>query len=80
MDAQYTFREGDLVCLKTGGPTMVVRFPVQQLLLCAWVDAGGRTRRGTFAPDQLEGVYTVQTVVVRLMTRLATRWRVVAEC
>ena len=53
---------------------------VEQLILCAWVDPGGRTRRATFSPDQLVLLRGSETLVVRVVSSLSRRWRVVAEC
>ena len=66
--------------LKTGGPVMAVRFPVDQLLLCAWVDANGVTRRSTFSPSQLKIVHHVLPVWARAAAALSTRWNRIAIC
>lgn len=75
---QYRFTEGDLVRLKSGGPVMVVRFPVEHVLLCAWTDHAGRARRGTFSPAQLQPVKPAHPVWITATARLAARWPVVA--
>lgn len=74
---ELSFAEGDLVRLRQGGPLMAIKFATDELLLCVWVDASGRTQRATFAPDQLvpDG-----HVWVRALARLTTRWPVVALC
>jgi uncharacterized protein YodC (DUF2158 family) len=75
---EYTFGEGDLVQLRTGGPVMTVRFPVEQFVLCAWMDASGRERRATFSRDQLRIARTAFPIWLTATARLASRWPVVA--
>ena len=69
-----------MVRLNTGGPLMSVRFHVHDLLLCAWTDAAGRTRRATYSADQLELVAANPILWVRVLARLSSRWPVVAGC
>lgn len=77
---QHVFREGDLVRLKAGGPVMAVKFEVDELLLCAWIDAAGRTRRQTYSPDQVDLVHSDSMIWLKVFLRLSTRWPVVAAC
>ena len=77
---QHAYREGDLVRLKSGGPVMTVKFEIDQLLLCAWIDSGGRTRRATYSPEQLDLVHTDSPVWLKVLLRLSSRWPVVAAC
>lgn len=75
---QHPFREGDFVRLKGGGPLMAVKFEIDGLLLCTWIDAAGRTRRATYSPHQLDLVDTERLVWLKVLLRLSTRWPVVA--
>jgi len=59
---------------------MAVKFQVEDLHLCAWVDPMGRTRRATFSAEQLELVYTEALVWLKVFLRLSERWPVVAAC
>ncbi len=50
------FNPGDVVCLRSGGPNMLViasQLPaVENHVLCVWVNLDDTIRQG-FAPDQL---------------------------
>lgn len=70
--------EGDVVRLKTGGPLMAVKFKIDALLLCIWTDPKGRTQRETFAPEQLELVGRESPAWLLALSRLSSRWNVVA--
>lgn len=69
-----------MVRLKAGGPLMTVRFEIDELLLCVWIDAGGRTRRATYSPQQLDWIPTDSPVWVDVLLRLSSRWPVVVAC
>ena len=79
-EAVPRFGEGDLVRLKTGGPVMVVCFAVEPILLCKWMDAVGRDRRGTFSPRQLQLVEHAYPVWMRAVERLSRRYSIVTLC
>ncbi|MBC5781492.1 DUF2158 domain-containing protein [Ramlibacter sp. USB13] len=76
MQYDHGFKAGDQVRLKAGGPTMSVELLVGNLLLCAWVDPAGRSRRGTFSWHQLQSMDA--PLWLDALQRLSARWSVVA--
>lgn len=59
---------------------MAVKFRVDELMLCAWMDAAGRTRRATYGAQELDLVHTDSLIWLKVLLRLADRWPVVAAC
>ncbi len=73
------FSDGDIVQLKSGGPLMAIKVHVDELLLCEWLSAEGRTCRGTFRAHQVH-LTSAQPLWVRVASRLCERMPVVAIC
>lgn len=78
MQYDHGFKQGDLVRARAGGPIMSVELMVGDLLLCAWTETTGRSRRRTFASQELQAAEAAPAVWVDVLQRLTARWTVVA--
>lgn len=56
--SEVSFKSGDVVTLRSGGPKMTVRWVEEELgtlaACCTWFDAKGETKEKTFLPAQLK--------------------------